>query len=584
MVKTRKNNLAKLTSYFKNSRIKLLLALLLTILYTVGVSAAPYIEGLITTSLLNDVQNKLPINYEYILSIIVLLVVLYLITNLSRIVLQFLLTSAIQNAIYDLRSNIKNKISKLPINYFDKHTTGSILSTISTDVETISNALQQSLFQIMNTIIGLIIVIVIMFRIDFQLALIGITILPLGYLVASIIIKKSQVIFRRQQNALANLNGVVQEMYSGFNEIKLFNKEEDMIEKFAETNDNLRKSGFKALFSSGLLSPLLSLITYITISISIMVGILKVIDGVLVIGVVQAFIRYIWQEQQYLSQVTQFSSVIQSSFAAMTRVFDFLEADEEVAELDLPKTITDLKGNVDFNHVYFSYDENPLISDFDFKVKSGQTIAIVGPTGSGKTTIINLLMRFYDVNSGSIEVDGVDIRDMRRDDLREMFGMVLQDTWLFSGTIRENLRYGNQEATDAEIEIAAKKTNIDHFIRTLPNGYNMVINEESSNISDGEKQLLTITRALISDPKILILDEATSSVDTRLEVLIQEAMELLMEGRTSFVIAHRLSTIRNADVILVLKDGKLIERGNHEELIKENGFYAELYESQFAES
>lgn len=585
MAKIKGGNLKKLSSYFAEYKLHLIVAIILIFVYTIGVTAAPYVEGMITTQLLSDITAGRSINYDVILNIIITLVFIYVLNSIARVSLQFLLTRAIQSSIYSLRKDIKAKIARLPINYFDKHSTGSILSTISTDVETISNAMQQSMFQIINTVIGLVIVFIMMFKIDFQLALIGATILPLGYIIATVVVKKSQVIFRKQQNALADLNGTVQELYSGFSEIKLFNKQEFVIDQFRDTNDNLRKSGFMALFSSGMINPLIALITYIVIALIVLVGVLKVIDGVLLIGLVQAFIRYIWQENQYLSQVTQFSAVIQSSFAAMTRVFDFLEADEEVPELEEVKTIENLKGNVEFNHIDFSYSpDKPIIKDFDVKIKAGQTVAIVGPTGSGKTTLINLLMRFYDVNSGSITIDGVDIRDMARDDLRQQFGMVLQDTWLFSGTIMDNLRYGKPDATDEEIKNAAIKTNIDYFIKTLPNGYNMVLNEETSNISNGEKQLLTITRALISNPKMLILDEATSSVDTRMELMIQDAIDLLMEGRTAFVIAHRLSTIKNADLILVLKDGVLIERGNHEELLAQNGFYSDLYQSQFADS
>lgn len=583
-MKTIKNSdISRLMRYLKPYRVSLGVVFILILISLAGVSAAPYVEGLITTQLLSDVTNSLPVNFPVIYRIAVILIGIYTLTNVARVVLQFMLTKSIQSAIFTMRLDIKKKISRLPVSYFDHHPTGTILSTITTDVEAISNALQQSLFQVVNTVFGLLFAAVMMFTIDVQMALIGIAVIPLGLLSARFIIRKSQKVFSVQQNALANLNGVVQEMYTGFSEIKLFNREQQAIETFTQTNDNLRKNGFKALFISGLMNPVVSLLTYIAIASAIMVGILKVIDGVLAIGLVQAFIRYCWSENQYISQVTQLSSTIQSSFAAMNRVFAFLDQPEETPDVTHADALPQFKGDVTFDHVSFSYTDQPLIKDFSVNVKSGQTVAIVGPTGAGKTTMINLLMRFYDVDQGAIRVDGVDIREMSRDKLRSHFGMVLQDTWLFSGTIKENLLYGNPEATDEEIIKAAKETNVNHWIKTLPHGYDSQINEEASNMSNGEKQLLTITRALLSDPQILILDEATSSVDTRLEALIQNAMNVLLEGRTSFVIAHRLSTIRNSDLILVMQNGQIIEQGNHESLLEQGGFYAVLYQSQFAQ-
>lgn len=577
------DSIRRLFFFFKPYRGKLIIATIMMLISLTTITIAPSIEGLITSGLLADVQASVPIRYAYILRIILILLVLYLITNVCRVILQYHLTAAVQGSAFDMRTKIKEKLTRLPVRYFDGHSTGSVLSTVSTDVETIANALQQSLFQIVNTCLGFIFVIIMMFMIDVQLAIVGALILPVSLIIARVVVAKSQAIFNRQQNALADLNGEIQEMYSGFNEIKLFNQQAKTSAHFSQTNNNLRRNGFKALFASGLLSPIISLLTYLTIAVAIMMGIMKVIDGILLVGAIQAFVRYIWQENQYLSQITQLSSILQSSFAAMHRVFTFLDEPEEMKENPNPLVDTDFKGAVEFEHVYFSYDENPLIKNFNINVLPGQTVAIVGPTGAGKTTMINLLMRFYDVLQGAIKVDDIDIRDMRRNDLRALFAMVLQDTWLFTGTIHDNLIYGRPDATDEEVNAALKETKIDHFIRTLPGGLQMEINEEGSNISNGEKQLLTITRALIANPKILILDEATSSVDTRLEIMIQDAMTSLMQGRTSFVIAHRLSTIRNADVILVMNHGEIIEQGKHEELLAQNGFYANLYNAQFAE-
>ena len=402
-------------------------------------------------------------------------------------------------------------------------------------------------------------------------------------MVSKFIVSKSQNLFIGQQKALGKLNGEVQEMYTGFNEIKLYGKQDDVIKEFEDINEELCQTGFKAQFISSIMSPLISLVTYLGIGVIGVMGAVFAIAGTITVGNLQAFIRYIWQINQPLTQVTQLSSAIQSAFAAIERVFEILNEEEQIPDKEDSIKVENPKGNVTFEHVKFGYfEDKPLIKDLNVEVKSGQMVAIVGPTGAGKTTLINLLMRFYEIQGGSIKIDGVDIRDMKREDLRSMFGMVLQDTWLFNGTINENIEYGRFGARKDEIIEAAKIANVHHFIKTLPDGYNMFLNEEASNISQGEKQLLTIARAIISDPAILILDEATSSVDTRLELMLQNAMKNIMKGRTSFVIAHRLSTIRSADLILVINDGNIIEQGNHEELMAKGGFYEQLYNSQFA--
>ena len=458
-----------------------------------------------------------------------------------------------------------------------------IISLYFYDIDTISNALQQSFVQVINAILSLSLAVIMMFVLNVKMALVATLIIPLSYLVSKFIVSKSQNLFIGQQKALGKLNGEVQEMYTGFNEIKLYGKQDDVIKEFEDINEELCQTGFKAQFISSIMSPLISLVTYLGIGVIGVMGAVFAIAGTITVGNLQAFIRYIWQINQPLTQVTQLSSAIQSAFAAIERVFEILNEEEQIPDKEDSIKVENPKGNVTFEHVKFGYfEDKPLIKDLNVEVKSGQMVAIVGPTGAGKTTLINLLMRFYEIQGGSIKIDGVDIRDMKRGDLRSMFGMVLQDTWLFNGTINENIEYGRFGARKDEIIEAAKIANVHHFIKTLPDGYNMFLNEEASNISQGEKQLLTIARAIISDPAILILDEATSSVDTRLELMLQNAMKNIMKGRTSFVIAHRLSTIRSADLILVINDGNIIEQGNHEELMAKGGFYEQLYNSQFA--
>ncbi len=546
-------------------------------------------EGLITTQLIKDAANigkgieGAAVNFNYITKVLGLLAGIYVSSTISTYIASFLLTHAIQNTMRDLRNAIQDKIRKLPISYFDSNSYGDVLSRITNDVDTISNAMQQSFIQIVNSILSVSLAVIMMFRINTKMALLAILIIPLSYLVSKFIVGKSQKLFYRQQRALGKLNGTVQEMYTGFNEIKLYGKQNEAIEEFENINQQLCNTGFKAQFISSIMSPMISLISYLGIAAIGVIGGIYAISGVITVGNLQAFIRYIWQINQPLSQVTQLSSTIQSAFAAIERVSEILNEEEEIPDPENSVKLENPRGDVTFEHVKFGYsDDKPLIKDLSAEIKSGQMVAIVGPTGAGKTTLINLLMRFYDVKGGAIKIDGVDIRDMKREDLRSMFGMVLQDTWLYKGTIYDNIEYGRFGATKEEIIEAAKIANVHHFIKTLPDGYNMILNEEASNISQGEKQLLTIARAIISDPAILILDEATSSVDTRLELLLQNAMRNIMKGRTSFVIAHRLSTIRNADLILVINEGNIIEQGNHEELMKKGGFYEKLYNSQFA--
>ena len=577
----------KMWSFLKPYRVKIVTAMGLLVLAAVLTAAAPYIEGLMTSQLQRDVQDMnagvagAHIQIDVILKIIAILFVIYLVNTCSRIALQYLISDSIQAAIYDMRMAVKEKMTTLPIRYFDQHSAGDLMSRMSTDMEAISGALQQSFSQVMMSLLNIVFAVIMMFILDAKMALVGITIIPLSIIVYRFITKRTQKLFNLQQESLGQLNSVIQEKFTGFNEIKLYNYQENAIEDFSVANNTLCENGFKANFTAGLISPAVSMITYIVIAIVVFMGVINVMEGVIVVGALQAFIRYIWQVNQPLVQITNLSGTIQSSIAAMNRIFDYLEEPDDVYDVVEPTDITNYKGAVSFKDVNFGYNEVPVIQDFSVDIKPGEMVAIVGPTGAGKTTIINLLMRFYDVNSGAILIDGVDIRNIRRDDLRSLFGMVLQDTWLFSGMIKENIAYGKPGASDEEIINAAKRTNVHHFITTLPDGYDMVLNEESSNISNGEKQLITIARALLSDPSILILDEATSSVDTRLDAMIQEAMATLMKGRTSFVIAHRLSTIRNADKILVMRDGNIIEMGNHDDLMDQNGFYADLYNSQF---
>ena len=563
-------------------------AVLMVIISVVTMVSAPSVEGMITTQLASDLSlaesiGKLQVNFDEITKIMLMLAFIYLAKTLSQVFAVIWLTNAIQHAMQDLRNALQSKIRRLPVRYFDSHQFGDVLSRITNDVDAISNALQQSFVNVVTGVLTIILALIMMFRIHVLMACIAFMIIPLSLLITVFIVRHSQKRFKAQQDALGALNGAITELYTGYNDILLFNKQQQSIEKFRNLNENLRQNACTAQFVSSTIGPLNALVTYLTIGGVAVVGTIQIIQGNLSVGNLQAFVRYIWQVNDPLSQISSLSSQIQSAFAAIARVLEILEEEEEIAELNPPKHIEQVKGNVTFSHVRFGYGEEPLMKDLNVEVKSGQMVAVVGPTGAGKTTLINLLLRFYDVNGGSICIDGVDIRDMKRGELRDMFGMVLQDTWLFSGSIYDNIRYGRLDARKDEIIHAAKMANVHHFIRTLPDGYHSVINEEANNISQGEKQLLTIARAILKDPQILILDEATSSVDTRLEKMLQEAMHRVMEGRTSFVIAHRLSTIRSADLILVINDGDIVEQGTHEELMEKQGYYEKLYNSQFAD-
>lgn len=553
----------------------------MVLLTCVVLSLTPSVEGSITSALSADVLAHRSIRFDVILRLLVLLFALCLTKTVAQIIEVFLLTDAIQNAMHDLRDALQKKLRRLPVRYFDNHQYGDILSVITNDVDTLSNALQQSFLNIIGGIMTLCLAVYMMTTINLTMTLIALLLVPSALLITQFIVRRSQRKFHAQQHALGKLNGAITEMYGGFHEIVLYNRQEKAIRDFQKINAELQMNAFQAQFMSSLISPLISLCTYLVIGSVAVVGALYALSGHILVGQLQAFIRYIWQVNDPLSQVSNLSSQIQSAFAAINRIVSLLREEEEVAEACAIKTIPHVQGNVSFSHVSFGYGEQPVIKDFNVEVKAGQMVAIVGPTGAGKTTLINLLERFYDVNGGSIRIDGVDIRELSRHELRDIFAMVLQDTWLFSGTIYDNIRYGRLEARKDEVIAAAKRANVHHFIRTLPDGYDMVLNEEGNNISQGEKQLLTIARAFLKDPQILILDEATSSVDTRLEKMLQEAMHNVMQNRTSFVIAHRLSTIRNADLILMIQDGNIAEQGTHDELMKQNGAYAALYRSQF---
>ena len=567
---------------------KLILAIL-ALIFSNGIYAMnPSIEGSITTQLMKDVEEITKgvegahIHFDIVLKIIGILIICYLTRAAMILVSNFLLTNAIQSMMHDLRNALQRKIQRLPVRYFDNRAFGDVLSTVTNDVDTLSNGLQQTFTKAITGFLTFLLAFVMMFRINWKMGALALIIIPLTAVITKIFVGKSQKLFQLQQTNVGELNGKITELYGGFNEILLYNKQEDVKGQFKEVNERMAQSAFKAQFVSSLISPFVSLVTYLTIGATSVVGCIFVMQGSITVGSLQAFIRYIWQINEPLSQVSQLSAQVQASFAAMGRIFTLLEEEEEAQEGTASIVPEEMKGNVSFDHVQFGYGEDLLMKDVNFHVKSGQMVAIVGPTGAGKTTLMNLLLRFYDVKGGSIKIDGVDIRDMDRGKLHSLFSLVLQDTWLFHGSIYENIRYGNLNARKDEVIDAAKMANVHHFIRTLSHGYDSIINEDANNISQGEKQLLTIARAILKDPQILILDEATSSVDTRLERMLQDAMQKVMKGRTSFVIAHRLSTIKNADLILVMQDGNIIEQGTHESLLEQKGFYEQLYHSQFA--
>lgn len=583
-----KNSFLRLWGYLQTYRLPLYLAIFLKIVSVVMSVLEPFVLGLAITELTKNLLDMArgvagaQINVSYVAWIMALYLLRGLFYELGAYYSNYFMTNAVQRTVQDMRNELSDKINRIPVSYFDRHQFGDLLGRFTNDVETVSNALQQSFLQVVNAVLTLVLVIGMVLYLNLLLGLIVVVSIPLTYFAARVIMNRSQPYFKKQADALGAMNGFVQEYLTGFNVLKLYGREEHSVQDFQNITQNLQEVGFKASFISGLMLPVLNALSDLTyLSVAVLGG-LQVLAGRLTIGNMQAFVQYVWQVNQPIQNLTQLAGQLQSAQSSLDRVFQVLDEPDEV--LGENRALTqDLTGQVSFKDVEFQYvADKPLIRNFNLEVNPGEMVAIVGPTGAGKTTLINLLMRFYDVTAGSISVDGMDIRDLSRQDYRKQFGMVLQDAWLYEGTIKENLRFGNLDATDEEIVAAAQAANVDHFIRTLPGGYNMEMNQESSNISLGQKQLLTIARALLADPKILILDEATSSVDTRLELLIQKAMKNLMKGRTSFVIAHRLSTIQEADKILVLKDGHIIEQGNHESLLADKGFYHDLYMSQFS--
>ena len=584
-----KGTMKKLMAYMGSYKI----AILFVMLFAVGGTAfniiGPKILGNATTEIFNGLVSRVSggdgIDFGKVGRILLSALSLYVVSAALSFIQGYIMTGISQKMTYRLRKEISEKINRMPVKYFDTMTHGEILSRITNDVDTLGQSLNQSATQVITSVTTIIGVLVMMLSISPLMTVIALLILPLSMCLISVIVQHSQRYFKDQQEYLGHINGQVEEVYSGHNIVKAFNKEEDIIKTFNDTNAVLYQSAWKSQFFSGMMMPIMQFVGNLGyVAVSILGGYL-VIRNAIQVGDIQSFIQYVRQFTQPIQQVAQVANMLQSTAAASERVFEFLDEEEEEQTVADPVPTDNLEGRVEFDHVHFGYNpDHIIINDFNAKVEPGQKIAIVGPTGAGKTTMVKLLMRFYDVNSGSIKIDGHDLREFNRADLRSMFGMVLQDTWLFNGSIEENIRYGKLDATHEDVVEAAKAAYVHRFVQTLPGGYDMVLNEEASNVSQGQKQLLTIARAILADPKILILDEATSSVDTRTEVRIQKAMDNLMQGRTSFIIAHRLSTIRDADLILVMKDGDIIEQGSHEELLAKNGFYAELYNSQFEKS
>lgn len=586
-----KGTMKKLFNYLKPYRI----SILIVVIFAIGSSAfsivGPKILGNATTEIFEGLIRKISgegnggIDFDYIGKVLAGLLALYIISALFSYVQAFITSGISQKVSYRLRKEISEKINRMPLKYFDKRTHGEVLSRVTNDIDTLSQNLNQTMTQIITSVTTVIGVLIMMISISWQMTIVSLMILPLSMIVIGTIVKKSQTYFKSQQEYLGHVNGQVEEIYGGHNIVKAFNRETEAINEFNNLNEKLYESAWKSQFLSGIMMPMMSFIGNIGYVLVSILGGYFTIKNTIEVGDILSFIQYVRSFNQPIAQTAQVANIMQSMAAAAERAFEFLDEDEELQNTENPISTKGIEGNVEFENVNFGYSEDKIIiNDFTTKIKAGQKVAIVGPTGAGKTTIVKLLMRFYDVNKGAILIDGNNINDFNRGDLRSLFGMVLQDTWLFNGTIMENIRYSKLNASNEEVIKAAKAAHADHFIKTLPDGYNMKLNEEANNISQGQKQLLTIARAILADPKILILDEATSSVDTRTEVLIQKAMENLMKGRTSFIIAHRLSTIKDADLILVMKDGDIIEQGNHDELLKANGFYSSLYNSQFEEA
>ena len=576
----------QLVAYMSRYKFRLLLMFIFAIGSTIFNIVGPKILGNATTEIFNGLTAKISgtggIDFGKIAGILLGLLFIYACSSVFGAIQGFIMTGVSNDAVYNLRKDISKKINRLPVKYCESRTHGEILSRITNDVDTLQMGLNQSITQLITSVTTLIGVFAMMLSINVWMTLAALLILPVSMMIIGFVMKHSQKYFQDQQRYLGEVNGQVEEIYGGHNVVQAFNKEEDVVKAFEETNEKLYTSGWRSQFFSGMMMPIMQFVGNVGYVVVALLGGVLVINGSIQVGDIQSFFQYIRQFTQPVQQIAQVTNMLQSSAAASERVFDFINAPEEDQTVENPVDISSVDGGVQMNHVSFGYDEDKIIiHDFSCEVKKGQKVAIVGPTGAGKTTMVKLLMRFYDVSSGEILIDGHNVKDFNRSELRELFGMVLQDTWLFHGTIMENIRYGRLDATDEEVIAAAKAAHAHHFIMSQPGGYQMVLNEETSNISQGQKQLLTIARAILADNKLLILDEATSSVDTRTEERIQKAMDHLMEGRTSFVIAHRLSTIRDADLILVMKDGDIIEQGNHQQLLAKNGFYANLYNSQF---
>lgn len=584
-----KGTMRKLVSYLAKYKIRFVIMMIFAVASTIFSIVGPTILGNATTEIFNGLVAKINqtggIDFGKISRILLLLLGLYVISACMSFIQGFIMSGISNDVMYSMRKEISEKINRMPMKYFESRTTGEILSRVTNDVDTLGQSLNQSITQLITSVTTLIGVFIMMLRINVWMTVCAVLILPVSMIIIQTVMKHSQKFFRQQQEYLGNVNGQVEEVFGGHNIVKVFNKEEAVIREFQETNAKLYDSAWKSQFFSGMMMPVMQFVGNLGYVMVALLGGFLVIKGQIEVGQIQSFFQYIRNFTQPIQQIAQVTNMLQSTAAASERVFEFLEEEEEDQMAPHPASTAELQGRVEFDHVSFGYTPDQVtIHDFSCNVEPGQKVAIVGPTGAGKTTMVKLLMRFYDVNSGAIRIDGHNVRDFNRSELREMFGMVLQDTWLYNDTIMENIRYGRLDATDEEVIAAAKAAHAHNFIKTLPGGYQMVLNEETSNISQGQKQLLTIARAILADNKILILDEATSSVDTRTEVRIQKAMDNLMRGRTSFVIAHRLSTIRDADRILVMKDGNIIEQGSHEELMEKQGFYADLYNSQFVKT